>query len=236
MVETAVETQFNGLEMLLASEGPHDELLAELKIKNCKYATAQHVAQARIAAGRENSVSEHGAYVAENFIYAPDGKIYITSADYSPILKHAKDATNAYLQDKEFCVPEKELKEIIKVANEDANKQVGERRVYILDRNEVRNGMDTSKLEQYDFARFLFKENTKAYGDWLSKLSVSNISVELVDAQYQTKQKWAFLSIKRKQAFARGFWILNVDNKSRLDGDWDLTYVGARGVREIQKC
>jgi len=228
--EVQVETRFKGLEMLLASDAPFDKLQKALEKGKCEIAATHQVAKARIAAGKDNSVSQLGAYVAENLIYAPDGKIYVTSRDYSPILKYASKATEANRNGNEFYVSKKELEEIIKTADEDSGKEAEERRVYILERKEVEKDMDTSKFEQYEFARFMFKDAAKEYGAFLQKAGISSISTYLVDAKYQKEQK---------KPFARALWFHDLYGRSGLDGDdWDLDDVSgwARGVRNASEA
>jgi len=227
--EVQVETRFKGLEMLLASDAPFDKLQKALEKGKCEIAATHQVAKARIAAGKDNSVSQLGAYVAENLIYAPDGKIYVTSRDYSPILKYASKATEANRNGNEFYVSKKELEEIIKTADEDSGKEAEERRVYILERKEVEKDMDTSKFEQYEFARFMFKDAAKEYGAFLQKAGISSISTYLVDAKYQKEQK---------KPFARALWF------PRLLGGRSVLYglrslgcgLRARGVRNASEA
>jgi len=231
MAEVEVETQFgDGLEMLLASGEPFDKLQKLLKSKKIKAdeATAQQVGQARIAAGKDNSVSRYGSWVAEDFIYAQNGKIYITSKEYSPILKHAEDATKAHRSGNEYFVPKKELDEIIKAAEEDLSKPAAERRVYVLEQTESYE-IPVSKFAEDGLAQFLFKGDAQKYAEFLKDAGIKNVPVYLAGKEYQKQQK---------KPFARALWLRILSGRSGLDGDcWDLGCSNRlRGVRKASEA
>src|SRR3989344_1269851 len=99
-MEIKVETRFGDLELLVAI-APFDQALAALQREKATLATAQQVAQARIVAGLDSEVGRYGSWVAENFVYFPNGEVVVTSAevytlkqteDYEiPIKKFAKN-------------------------------------------------------------------------------------------------------------------------------------------------
>jgi len=224
--EIQVETQFNGLEMLFV-EAPFDKAKIALEKKGCKLSTAQQVAQARIVAGKDSHVSQYGSWTAENIVYLPNGAVYITSSDFSPILKHASEATEAHRSGNEFYISENELEEIIKTAKEDKKKVPAEQRVYIQKKTESYE-LPIKKFAKDSLAQFLFKDTAADYAAFLQGAGISEVPVWLVGAEHQKEQK---------KPFARALWFRDLDGRSGLGGLRGLNYYGgARGVRNASEA
>jgi len=221
-VSPKVELRFSNLEMLFA-EKPFDEALADIKSANGQLATAQQVAQARIVGGKEHHVSQYGSWTAENFIYFPNGKILATYADYSPILKHASEATEAHRNGNEFYISKEEVKNLEEMAKEDSRKKPSEQRVYTFDKTKSYE-IPISKFAKDKLARFMFKEDANKYAEFLQKAGITKVPVWLVDRS----------NIKQQKApFARPLWFRGLGGRSDLGGNYrDLGYlIRARGVR-----
>jgi len=212
-----VELQFGNLEMLFV-EKPFDEAKAAIEAANGKIATAQQVAQARMVGGKEHHVSQYGSYVAENGIYNPKKptEILVTPSELSPILKHAFEATEAHRNDKEYFISKEDLADIIEEAKE------GKVYTFLEKNNEY--DIPVSKFANNGLAKFLFKEDTQKYAEFLQEAGITEVLVWLVGSNYVKKQK---------APFARPLWFLILDGRSVLDGyGRDLGYGGgARGVR-----
>src|SRR3989338_6551086 len=204
-VEVKVETRFGDLEMLVAV-APFNHALAALQRKKATLATGQQVAQARIVAGPEHNVSQHGSWVAENFVYFPSGQILVTHAENSPILKHPAEATAAYGSGKEFYISEEEAASLEKLAKS------GE--VYTL-----------KKIAKNRLARFVFGDATADYANFLQKASVNEVPVWLAGPKYQKEQK---------APFARALWLSTLLNdRSGLNSlNKNLNDDRVRGVRK----
>jgi hypothetical protein len=218
-----VELQFGNLEMLFV-EKPFDKALAEIKAAGGQLATAQQVAQARIVGGKKHHVSQYGSWTAENFVYFPGGKVLATYADYSPILKHPTEATDAHRNGEEFYISKDEAKNLEEMAKEDSRKKPSEQRVYTFDKTKSYE-IPVSKFAKNDLAQFMFKEaDAQKYAKFLQEAGIKEVPVWLVDSNHVKKQK---------APFARPLWFRNLDNRSVLDGgDRDLDCSGrARGVR-----
>jgi len=214
-VEVKVETRFGDLEMLVAV-APFNHALAALQRKKATLATGQQVAQARIVAGPEHNVSQHGSWVAENFVYFPSGQILVTHAENSPILKHPAEATAAYGSGKEFYISEEEAASLEKLAKS------GE--VYTLKKNE-RYKIPIKKFAKNRLARFVFGDATADYANFLQKASVNEVPVWLAGPKYQKEQK---------APFAQALWLHYVGGMSGLGGNYRFpnSVNRARGVRK----
>ena len=214
-IEVEVETKFGDLEMLVAV-APFNHALAALQRKKATLATGQQVAQARIVAGPEHNVSQHGSWVAENFVYFPSGQILVTHAENSPILKHPAEATAAYGSGKEFYISEEEAASLEKLAKS------GE--VYTLKKNE-RYKIPIKKFAKNRLARFVFGDATADYANFLQKASVNEVPVWLAGPKYQKEQK---------APFARALWLSTLLNdRSGLNSlNKNLNDDRVRGVRK----
>lgn len=218
-----VELKFGNLEMLFV-EAPFDQALAEIKAANGQLATAQQVAQARMVGGKEHHVSKYGSWTAENFVYFPSGKILATYADYSPILKHPKEATEAHRNGEEFYISKEEAKNLEEMAKEDSNKKPSEQRVYTFNKTKSYE-IPISKFAKDKLAQFIFKEaDAKKYAEFLQEAGIKEVPVWLVNSNYVKK---------RKTPFARPLWFHYLLNWSGLCGSNGLLvyYDWARGVR-----
>jgi len=226
-VEPEIETQFNGLELLMA-KAPFDEAKAAIEAptpdgRKGSIATVQHVAEARISEHHDPRARNLGSAVAENLIYCPDGKIYITSKDYSPILKHASEATEAHRQGNEFYISKNELEEIVKVANEDIGKKAEERRVYILKKTDG-YGIPVKDFAKDELVRFLFKDTAEKYAYFLQTESI----VKKVYVSLPSPLE------KPNKPFAWALWFHGLNGRSALLAGRNLNCsYGLRGVREV---
>ena len=226
-VKPEVEAQFQGLEMLFV-EAPFDKAKAALEKEGAKLSSAQQVAQARIVAGKDSHVSQYGSWTAENIVYLPNGAIYITSSDFSPILKHASDATEAHRKGNEFYVSENELEEIIKTAKEDKKKEPAKQRVYTQKKTESYE-IPIKKLAKDSLAQFLFKDTAADYAAFLQGAGINEVPVWLIGAEHQKEQK---------APFARAWWFHLLGGRSGLGGNyWNLYFDDwARGVRNASEA
>ena len=219
-MEIKVETRFGDLELLVAID-PFDQALAALQREKATLATAQQVAQARIVAGPDTKVSQYDSWVAENFVYFPNGKIFITPAKHSPILKHSAEATAAHRSGKEFYISKEEAAGLEKLARS------GE--VYTLKQTEDYE-IPIEKFAKNGLARFVFGDATIDYAKFLEEAGVNEVPVWFVDPKYVKEQK---------APFARVLWLCDLlGNRSVLYGryrDLDVDY-RARGVRKVKSA
>jgi len=223
-----VELKFDNLEMLFV-EALFDRALAEIKAAGGQLATTQQVAQARMVGGKEHHVSKYSSWTAENFVYFPSGKILATYADYSPILKHPKEATEAHRNGEEFYISKDEAKNLEEMAKEDSRKKPSEQRVYTFNKTKSYE-IPVSKFAKDKLAQFIFKEaDAKKYAEFLQEAGIAEVPVWLVDSNYVKKQK---------APFARPLWFRNLVDRSDLVGvNWDLDYDNwARGVRVVSEA
>src|SRR3990167_7310186 len=171
MVTVEIETRFGDLEMLVAID-PFDKALAALQRENATLATAQQFVKARIVAGPDPKVSQYGSWVAENFVYFSNGKIFVTKAENSPILKHPAEATEAHRNGIEFHISEEEAASLEKLAKS------GE--VYTLKQTEDYE-IPIKKFAKNGLARFVFGDTTADYAKFLQKAGINEVLVWLVD-------------------------------------------------------
>jgi len=225
--EPQVETQFNGLEMLFV-DAPFDKVKTALEKEGAKISPVQQVAQARIVAGKDSHVSQYGSWTAENIVYLPNGTIYITSSDFSPILKHTSEATEAHRKGNEFYISENELEEIIKTAKTDRKVVYSKQRVYTQKKTESYE-IPIKKFAKDSLAQFLFKDTAADYAAFLQNAGIKEVPVWLVGAEHQKEQK---------KPFARALWFRGLGLRSVLGGfSRALLYYGrARGVRNASEA
>jgi len=218
-MEIEVETRFGDLEMLVAI-APFDKALAALQREKATLVTAQQVAQARIVAGPDTKVSQYDSWVAENFVYFPNGKIFITPAKHSPILKHSAEATAAHRRGNEFNISKEEAASLEELA------KLGE--VYILTENKSYE-IPIEKFAQDGLARFVFGDATIDYAKFLQEAGVNEVPVWLVDSKRVKEQK---------APFARALRLDDLSYKSNLNGNnRDLNDDNrARGVRKAKSA
>jgi|SRR3989344_3262631 len=210
-----VETRFGDLEMLFV-EAPFDQAKTAIESAGGKLATAQQVAQARIVAGPDSEVSRYGSWVAENFVYLPSGKIFITKAKNSPILKRPTVATEAHRNGIEFHISEEEAASLEKLAVS------GE--VYTLKKDESYN-IPIKKFAKDGLARFVFGDTAADYAKFLQEAGAYEFQVFLAGSKYQKEQK---------APFAQALWLHYVYYRSERDGYVRNLYddYWARGVRK----
>ncbi|MBS3064779.1 MAG: hypothetical protein J4472_03120 [DPANN group archaeon] len=215
MVTVEIETRFGDLEMLVAID-PFDKALAALQRENATLATAQQFVKARIVAGPDPKVSQYGSWVAENFVYFPSGKILVTHAENSPILKHPAEATEAHRNGIEFHISEEEAASLKELAKS------GE--VYTLKKNKNYD-LPIKKFAKDGLVRFIFGDTTADYANFLQEAGINEVPVWLADSRWAKAQK---------VPFARALWLHNVNNWSGLGGDGGNLYNYRRtlGVRK----
>src|SRR3989344_2593255 len=168
-----VETMFGDLEMLTTT-APFDRAKTVIEYYGGKLATAQQVAQARIVAGPDSKVSKCGSWVAENFVYFPSGKILVTHAENSPILKHPAEATEAHRNGIEFHISEEEAASLKELAKS------GE--VYTLKKNKNYD-LPIKKFAKDGLVRFIFGDTTADYANFLQEAGINEVPVWLADSR-----------------------------------------------------
>ena len=204
-MEIKVETRFGDLELLVAI-APFDQALAALQREKATLATAQQVAQARIVAGLDSDVCRYSSWVAENFVYFPNGKIFITPAKHSPILKHSAEATAAHRSGNEFYISKEEAAGLEKLAKS------GE--VYTFKRTKSYM-IPIKKFAQDGLAKFVFGDTTADYAKFLQKVGVNEVPVWLAPPMPAKAQK---------APFAQTLYLNYLDDRSGLysyDGNLD---------------
>ena len=219
-MEIKVETRFGDLELLVAI-APFDQALAALQREKATLATAQQVAQARIVAGLDSDVCRYSSWVAENFVYFPNGKIFITPAKHSPILKHPAEATATHRRKNEFYISKEEAAGLEKLAKS------GE--VYTFKRTKSYM-IPIKKFAQDGLAKFVFGDITADYAKFLREEAGQNGAVVwLVGLDYAKEQK---------APFARALQLDFLDFGSGLCADIDSLNVNdrARGVRKAKSA
>ena len=213
--KTEVEIKFGDLEMLVAV-APFDQDLAALQRENAALTTARQVALVRIIAGPKSSISQYGSWVAENIVYFPNGQIFVTQAENSPILKYSAEATKAHRSGEEFYISEEEAASLENLAKSG--------KVYTLIKNKSYE-IPIKKFAQDGLAKFVFGDTTADYANFLQKAGVNEVPVWLADTKRVKEQK---------APFARALWLGVLNDRSVLsdyDGILDLD-ARARGVRK----
>src|SRR3989344_5688021 len=216
-IKTEVETRFGDLEMLVAI-APFDQAVAALQRENATLATARQVALARMVAGPKSSISQYGSWVAENFIYFPNGQIFITPAKHSPILKHASKAMYAHGIRKEFYISKEEAASLKKLAKS------GE--VYTLKQTEDYE-IPIEDFAEDGLARFVFGNMVLAYAKFLQKVGINEVPVWLADSRPAKAQK---------APFARALWLDDICDLSDLDSYGGLNDDRVRGMRKAKSA
>ena len=217
-IKTEVETRFGDLEMLVV-RAPFDQDIAALQREKATLATAQQVAQARIVAGPTHNVSQYSSWVAENFVYFPNGKIFVTQAEHSPFLKHSAEATDAHRSGRQFYISEEEAASLEKLA------ESGE--AYTLKKNESYQ-IPIKEFAEDGLAKFLFGDTTADYANFLQNAGVYEVPVFLAGSKYQKKQK---------APFAHALWVRFLGNSSGLDGcGRAINYYVDGGMRGVRKA
>ena len=216
-VEVEVETRFGDLEMLVAV-APFDQAKTAIESAGGKLATAQQVAQARIVAGTDSNVSQYGSWVAEGFVYAPKSlEVYLVSGEQNPILKHPVEATKAHRNEKEFCVSKDEFAAVENAVKSGKAISLPKNKSYEIPISKLRSSIE---------GKFLFKEDTQKYAEFLQKAGVNEVPVWLAGLKYQKVQK---------APFARALWLNCFSYESGLFGinrNLDVGSGRARGVRK----
>ena len=211
MEEVKAEYQSDGLELFLV-KGPFDKAKATIEQNGGKIAPTQQVAKMHVAC---NMMKD--CIIAENIIHFPNNDILVTSADYSPILKYASEATKAYEERHQFFISEEEAASLLSIAKEDSEKPPAEQRVYTL-----------AKIDKYPFpifrmiesplAQFLFKDTLPAYASYLqnkfnkscerdtTKTGKDMISILLPNVIYREINKTVAMPILFYNATDVGWW------------------------------
>lgn len=213
---------------VLSQDGPFDQGMAVLREKGLELITAEQLAILRIRDGPASPFSTQGTWVAENYNYSSgrDAEIIIASANLNPILKQPVEATNAHRQGEEFYLNEAAWKQLRDVAESDPYKAI-KSGALLVTRKALKFEIPVEALGETPETVFLFREQAKAYGNWLKAQGISAVSQWTVCEDHAKKQN---------QPFGRALWVRSLDDRSELDGYYlvlHYDYGRVRGVRVV---
>ncbi len=199
---------------VLSQDGPFDQGVAALRENGLELITSEQLAIIRMRDCPVSLLSTQGTWVAENYNYGngKDAEIVIASGSLNPILKQPVEATNAHRQGKEFYLDAAAWKLLRDVAESDPYKAI-KSGALLVTRKALKSDIPVEAFGETPETVFLFREQAKAYGNWLKAQGIRAVSQWIVDADYAKKQK---------NAFGRALWVPNLGSRgSVLDGDDD---------------
>jgi len=165
-----------------------EQVVKALKSNDAEFASAEHIAQARIAnPGLSHSVNVSGSWTANAFVYDCE-KAYVVTPEFNPILNHLKEATAAYIQNKNLAVSEKEFARIVKAAKADEGRSNPARRRVLIMENQNYD-IPVPGLSKDPLAKFRFRETTPKYAKSLQKSGVEEVPVWLIEPKYFKGEK-----------------------------------------------
>lgn len=202
-------------------DAPFDKGYHLIASRNGKIITGRDLAHGRIQTGAGHSLSQSGSYIREGILYDTKGEARPLLLSVSSILENTKKATQAHRGDKEYFPTEKTVETYRNQAEEDMNKNPEDRRVLILAQTENFE-IPTDRFNEEETTLWLFKDQAKAYGDYLKVNGIKKMLVWLVGKSYTKDQKKPF---ERQLWLHRRFRSELVGYYRRLD-----YYIRVRGV------
>ncbi len=191
--------------------------------------TSEQLAIIRMRDGPASPFSTQGTWVAENYNYGDgkDAEIVIASGSLNPILKHPVEATNVHSQGKDFYFTDvASWKQLRDVAESDPYKAM-KSGALLVTRKALKSEIPVEALGETPETVFLFREQAKAYGNWLKEQGISSVPQWTADAGYAKT---------RGNAFGRALWVHALIGRSELYGyNNGLCYDSGRvrGVRIV---
>lgn len=223
-----------GLE-IWSQDGPFDAGIAELRRPDesrqkpsLELITAEQLAIIRMRDSPVSLFSVEGTWVAENYNYCNgrNAEIVIASGSLNPILKQPVEATSAHLRGKEFYIDDAAWKQLRGVAERDPYKAMKSGALLVM-RNDLKSEIPVEALGETPETVFLFREQAKAYGNWLKAQGISSVPQWTAKVGYAKKQD---------KAFGRALWVHDLSGRSGLNGgsyDLHLDLGRVRGVRVV---
>ena len=200
-------------------DAPFDKGHRLITSRNGKIITGRDLAHARIQTGAKHSLSKNGSYIREGILYSQENPLLLS---VSSILENAGKTTRAHQED-EACFPDAKIVENCRSqAEKDRKKDPQDRRVLILAQTENFE-IPTNRFNEEEVTLWLFKDQAKAYGDYLKANDIEAMPVWLAGKSYTNDQK---------KPFERQLWLHRLGSQSGLGaGNGGLSCVAwLRGV------
>lgn len=197
-IKPRLEAKVEGLGKIYRADPPFDQALESLRkfgIQNP--ISIRDLAYARIKEGRESSdlaclrwieggrsyLCNEGSYTSEGFLYLKNKPVLV--ALNSPLLnlELARQAVESNGNNNYFSTNRRIYERYKKLAEKEKNKSPEKRTVLILPK---RGSFDifAGEFRDNELIRFLFKDQTESYGEFLREHDNNKVPVYLVDKNY----------------------------------------------------
>lgn len=204
MVEVKFE-RIKGLdyEIGLAS-GPPDDAITSIHKAKGEVGVGQQVAEARMVAGPKHWVYEQGFWVGDFLIRTPSWFTLAALLEYSPFISNPSRAMSKYENQQLVQYDRQDAESLYQIAEEDASKQLAERRAHNLP---TREGYSKSIAEspKDDLIQATFNDPTVKYCTFLQKNGVMDINVFLK-------------KVESEEPIAYPIWLHAAHGNSAIDG------------------
>ncbi|MCD4759855.1 hypothetical protein K8R33_03130 [archaeon] len=172
------------------SRKPFDEALEELELNGFEPIDLGTNAYLRIQQGKDHQVSTQGNHTMESWVYVP-GEEKARFIPNSPILEHAREATQAHRDNNEFYLPQD----------------------FVLEKGVLvpynQKPIPTNRLGEEELPTVAFGDQAQAYGDLLKDAGIEEMPIGILRRDYIDNQE---------KAFAKQNWFCGFNDSSELDG------------------
>lgn len=224
IIKPGLEAEVEGLGNIYKVNIPFDralESLREFGIENP--ISLRDLAYARIKEGVNSSLSKYRSYTREGFLYRKNEPVLLLSNSLLLNLELARQAVEENRKRNYFLTDETVYREHREIAENDKSKEPEKRTVFVLSKRED-YVIPTNMFNEDELIRFLFKDQTENYGNFLKDYKINKTFVWLIDGSYVDRQEGTILI---------QLWSIS-DERSSLAGDSkDICYdYMVRGVLE----
>ena len=226
MVNVYLEAKVPRLGNILHCKAPFDKALDAIESKGGKIITGEQFAVARMAFGRDHSLSENDSYFRPGDLFVPKAEHKRYLLKKSIILsskKRLKEAVDAHREGYEYFLGK----------NFDINaylNRIGEKNFFVFD---DLSPVPTDCFGDSKAMVFLFGNHAQKYGLWLRNVQDGNVSGISV-AEFVGFRTEKYID-GQSEPFADQLWLDRLGNNSNIIGDSRSLYYSytVRGVCRI---
>ena len=145
-----------------------DNGIEELSRNGLQIINSEELAGARLSSDESDDINRESVFVAEGYIYMPNGDVLIASREHNPILKDIRKATEDENRGLYF-LDDRVVEELRERAEKDPEKAM-ESGVLLVPEGDMKNEFELKSFGEYPTIYFLFRNYVHEYGKLLQGL------------------------------------------------------------------
>jgi hypothetical protein len=188
------EARVPGVGTVINVHAPFHEALKAIRLAHGHVINSSELAAAQLYCKRERNFSLEEGPVYDGIVYTPgDNPLIVRISPLVVDVLNARDAVRLHTQSERFYLDQKTAQKFDEQCEEDAKKDLENKRVLRLKTTEDNFDISTKRFADDELTRFLFEDNAKDYGALLSSEGIEEFPIRLTYRNYVNRESEPFV-------------------------------------------